>query len=64
MQKEKPFFTQLAKKTEKVHKIFFNSYSDPINSEDKVHTYACRLLSIGCFYLAYRDAVIQVGRII
>ena len=27
------------KNCEKVHKIFFNSYSDPINSEDEVHTY-------------------------
>ena len=35
----------------------FNSHSHVLNNEDKVHTYACHLLSIGCFYLAYKDAI-------
>lgn len=35
----------------------FNNHTDDINNEDKVHSYACHLLSIGYFYLTYKDAI-------
>lgn len=31
--------------------------ADGTPEQDEVHNYACNLLSIGCFYLTYRDAI-------
>jgi len=33
----------------------FNGNQD--STDDEVHNYTCRLLSIGCFYLSYKDAI-------
>ena len=35
----------------------FNASDDDIHQQDEVYNYACNLLSIGCFYLAFRDAI-------
>lgn len=35
----------------------FNVPPDNIPQQDKVHSYGCNLLSVGCFYLAYKDAI-------
>ena len=35
----------------------FNVPPDGIPQQDEVHSYASNLLSIGCFYLAYKDAI-------
>ena len=38
--------------------IVFSFNAHPENAhKDEVHKYACYLLSIGCFYLAYKDAI-------
>jgi len=38
-------------------KFSFNSHPNPTNNRDEVHNYAYCLLSVGCFYLAYKDAI-------
>jgi len=35
----------------------FSFTDSPKGSTDEVHNYACNLLSIGLFFLAYRDAI-------
>ena len=38
----------------------FNNFppkSRNLKNDDQVHNYSCHLLSIGCFYLAYKDAI-------
>lgn len=35
----------------------FNSCPNSGNHDDKVHDYTCHFLSIGCFYLAFKDAI-------
>ena len=50
----KAILTRISKKI--VEKFSFNA--NPNNAhKDEVHKYACYLLSIGCFYLAYKDAI-------
>ena len=35
----------------------FNVPPDNTSQQDGVYQYGCNLLSIGCFYLAYKDAI-------
>lgn len=37
--------------------FLFNAFPDVSLRKDEVQHYACQLLSIGCFYLAYKDAI-------
>ena len=42
---------------EKFVNFSFNTPSDVSLRKDEIQHYACQLLSIGCFYLAYKDAI-------